>query len=331
MSGIYYTDLLNVLREAGCTVAENSTTAGWQSRARSTGGFDSAPLCVFWHHTASQTSPENDLNFMIDGSSDSPVGNMLIDRAGTCWPVAAGASNCAGKGGPMNFSRGQIPLDCGNTRGWNIEVANNGVGETWPQAQIDAWFMASNALNARFGNLPTDITSHALGSGNGYTSRKIDPATAAAVQGPWKPRSTNSSGTWNLDDMRSECSRRASQGTGTDDNMKIISPPQRIYDSRNTNEPMKKGEGRMIPLGQGAAITAAMVTIGATQPTGTGYLTLWAYGPPPPIASLNFAAEDDPDADSVLNSTIVPVAGGNIWVYASAQTHITLDLLATWS
>jgi hypothetical protein len=204
VTGIYYTDMLAVLRAAGCVCNESSTTNGWQTRARSSGGFPSPPLCVFWHHTASSTSPANDLHWQIVGCPDAPVGNMLIDRNGVCWPVAAGASNCAGKGGPSSFSRGTIPLDSGNTRGWQIEVANNGVGEAWPVAQIDAFFRASNALNARFGNLPSDMIGHAH-----YTSRKIDPATAGAVQGGWKPRSINSSGTWNLDDIRAECNRRA--------------------------------------------------------------------------------------------------------------------------
>ena len=85
------------------------------------------------------------------------MGNLLLDRNGVVWPIAAGASNCAGKGGPSNFSRGTIPLDQGNTRGWQIEAANNGVGEAWPQAQIDSYFTVSNALNELFGNLPTDI------------------------------------------------------------------------------------------------------------------------------------------------------------------------------
>jgi len=217
VSGIYYTDLLDVLTAAGCTVAESATTDGWQSRARSSGGFPSPPLAVFWHHTASATSPPNDLSWMIDGCDDAPVGNMLIDRDGVCWPIAAGASNCAGKGGPAAFSRGTIPADSGNTRGWQIECANDGVGEPWPQAQVDACFRASNALNARFGNVPTDVITHALGAGDapGWTSRKIDPATAAAVQGPWRPRSCSSSGTWHLDDIRAECARRAATPTPT--------------------------------------------------------------------------------------------------------------------
>jgi hypothetical protein len=206
---IYYTDLTDVLRGAGLTVRENATTNGWQSRARSSGGFAAAPLGVFWHHTASSTSPESDLAYMINGSSDAPVGNMLIDRDGACWPIAAGASNCAGKGGPATFSRGTAPVDAGNSTCWQIEAANNGVGEPWPQAQIDAFFAASNALNARFGNLPTDVITHALGAGDGWTDRKIDPATAPAVQGPWRPSSVTSSGTWSLADIRADCDWRA--------------------------------------------------------------------------------------------------------------------------
>lgn len=205
MSGIYYPEMLDVLRAAGCQVGENSITNGWQTRARSSGGFPSPPLAVWWHHTASQTTPENDLNYMINGSSDRPVGNMLLDRNGVFWPIAAGASNCAGKGGPATFSRGTCPQDSGNTRGWQVEVANNGVGEVWPQVQIDAYFHGSNALNAHVGNQPTDVITHNVWA----PTRKIDPSTASAVQGPWRPRSCTSSGTWDLSDIRSECARRS--------------------------------------------------------------------------------------------------------------------------
>jgi len=209
VTGIYYPELLDVLRAAGCQVAESSTTDGWQTRARSSGGFPSPPLGVWWHHTASSTSPSSDLGWMIDGSDDAPIGNLLLDRSGTFWPIAAGASNCAGKGGPWTFSRGVCPVDSGNTRGWQLEVANNGVGEPWPVVQVDAFVAGSNALNAHVGNLPTDVVTH-----QAYApTRKVDPATADAVEGPWRPSSSTSSGTWNLDDVRSECSRRA--GTPT--------------------------------------------------------------------------------------------------------------------
>jgi hypothetical protein len=204
-SGLWYTDVDSVLRGAGLDVRENSQNQGWQTRSRSSGGFPAVPLAVFWHHTASKTAIENDLAWQGHNCPDKPVGNMTIDRNGTVWPVAAGASNCAGKGGPASFSRGTIPLDQGNTRGWQIEVTNNGVGEPWPQVQIDAYFLASNTLNAMFGNDPADVITHHVWA----PTRKIDPATASAVQGPWQPSSINSSGTWALDDIRFECARRA--------------------------------------------------------------------------------------------------------------------------
>jgi hypothetical protein len=213
MSGLYIVDMLDVLRAAGCKVAENSTTNGWQSRARSSGGFPDQPLGVQWHHTASATSPANDLSYMINGSPDRPVGNVLLDRTGTYWPIAAGAANTAGKGGPLTMSRGTIPLDSANSRTFAIEAANNGVGEAWPTVQMDAYFAGSNALNARFGNAPSDVFNHQTWA----PTRKIDPATANGVQGSWCPRSSTSSGTWHQADVIAECVRRASSATEDDD------------------------------------------------------------------------------------------------------------------
>jgi hypothetical protein len=225
VTGIYYTDMLDVLRAAGCRVAESSTTNGWQRRARSSGGFPSAPLGVQWHHTASSTSPANDLQWMIVGCPDKPVGNLLLDRTGCYWPVAAGAANTAGKGGPLAMSRGTVPVDSGNTRTFAIEAANSGVGEAWPAVMIDAYFAGSNALNARFGNAPSDVFNHQTWA----PTRKIDPATGAAVQGAWRPGSSTSSGTWRQSDVIAECQRRAGAGPtpipppiGDDDMARVI-------------------------------------------------------------------------------------------------------------
>jgi len=206
MGGIYYTDAADVLRAVGLVVVE---TDGWQTRARSSGGVAAPPLGIQWHHTASQTTPENDIAWQTEGCDDAPVGNMTIMRDGSVWMVAAGAANTAGKGGPLTLSRGTVPLDSGNSTTWAFEVANNGVGEPWPIEQVNAYFVASNALNARFGNLPTDVFTHAFGAGDGWTDRKIDPATADAVQGSWRPRAVNGSGTWSLADIRAECAARA--------------------------------------------------------------------------------------------------------------------------
>jgi len=210
MGDIYITELVSILQNAGLTVMENDDTDGWQSRSRSSGGFPQMPLGIQWHHTASTASPESDVNYQVNGQ-DSPIGNLLLDRNGNYWPIAAGAANTAGKGGPLTLSRGTVAKDNANATTFAIEAANNGIGESWPQIQIDAYFAGSNALNAYFGNRPDDIFTHAIGTGDGWTDRKIDPATASAVQGPWQPNSCNSSGTWVQQDIRDECLRRANQ------------------------------------------------------------------------------------------------------------------------
>lgn len=209
MGSLYYTDLIDVLAAAGVECRVSDVNAGWETRARSSGGFAAPPLAVFWHHSASSTTPQNDLAYMIHNAPDKPIGNMLLDRDGIVWPVAAGASNCAGTGGPVTLSRGTIAQDNGNATAWQIEAANDGVGEQWPVAQIDAYFAVSNALNARFGNTPSDVITHALSDGYGWTSRKIDPAQAASVLGPWRPASVTTAGTWSQADIRAECERRA--------------------------------------------------------------------------------------------------------------------------
>lgn len=205
MGSLYLTDMVAVLQAAGVQCAVGNINTGWERRARGSGGFDSMPLGICWHHTASSTNPQNDLSWMINGSDDAPIGNLLLDRDGVVWPIAAGAANTQGKGGPHSFSRGTIPVDSGNSRAFGMEVANNGVGEPWPQVQIDAYFAASNALSAYFGNEVTDLMTHHEWA----EDRKIDPATNDAVQGPWHPGSVTSSRTWNGDDIRAECVRRA--------------------------------------------------------------------------------------------------------------------------
>ena len=209
--GDLYVPIADILRAAGCQVGVNDINEGWERRSRSSGGFDGQPLAVQWHHTASSASVNSDLSYMINGSPDEPVGNVLLDRAGVYWPVAGGAANTSGKGGPNSFSRGTVPKDSGNTRLFSIEIANNGVGEAYTATQIDAAFRGSNALNAHFGNQPDDVVTHALGAGDGYTDRKIDPATTN-MHGDWEPRSVNSSGTWSQSDLRAECRARAGSG-----------------------------------------------------------------------------------------------------------------------
>lgn len=200
---IYLTDLANWLREGQLAVVEYS---GWQTRARGSGGYSAMPLCVMWHHTASPRSwdGKKDADYCAVGDKDAPLANLYIDRQGTVWVLAAGATNTNGKGNSIRFSRGTVPADSMNTRAVGVEMGNDGVGELWPQAQIDAMFIVSNIVNAKCGNEPDDVSTHQFYA----PTRKIDPATCN-VAGPWVPPSVTSSGTWDRAAVQAECRNRA--------------------------------------------------------------------------------------------------------------------------
>lgn len=207
MGGRYLTELAAVIRAAGCVTVEY---AGWTTRANGSGGFDGGrPWGVMWHHTASATSPEADAAYIVAGSDIAPISNLMVDRAGMVWVLAAGCTNTNGSGGPWTFTRGGVAPDCMNAAAVSIEICNSGVGEPYPQAQIDATFAASVAITTALGVDPADVCTHAAWTFAAGSYRKIDPATADAVTGPWRPRAVNASGTWNVDDLRAECTRRA--------------------------------------------------------------------------------------------------------------------------
>jgi len=205
----YLTWLAPVLRSVGLLVIEYQ---GWQTRARSSGGYAAPrPWCVMWHHTASPASwdGQKDADYCAVGDEDAPLCNLYIQRDGTVWVLAAGATNTNGKGNVQQFSRGTVPMDQMNTHAVGVEMGNDGVGEQWPQAQIDAAFKVSNVVNLVLGNIPEDCCTH-----HHYApDRKIDPAVATSVAGAWQPRSINSNGTWNVDDIRAECRARWSGDT----------------------------------------------------------------------------------------------------------------------
>lgn len=204
MAGRYLTELADVFRAAGLAVVEY---AGWQTRARSSGGFAAGrPWCVMWHHTASSGPASADANYMCHVSDSRPVANVVIDRDGAVWVLAAGATNTNGKGRATTYTKGTVPADSMNTYAFGVEISNRGTGETFPRAQIDAAFGVSNALNALMGNAPTDVMTHQYYA----PDRKVDPATEAAVAGPWTPAPVTSSGTWSVVDVAAECARRAS-------------------------------------------------------------------------------------------------------------------------
>ena len=169
MGQFWLWDMPDICRAAGLTV---DTYPGWESRARSTGGYDGL-FAVQVHHTASNTTPASDMNYMWNGSPDRPIGAIYLARDGRVTIGAAGATNTSGKGGPLGTSRGTIPLDAANRYVISIEAANNGTGQVWPKEQTDAYVKLVRALCDAYGIKvqPGDVHAHFE-----WTSRKIDPA-----------------------------------------------------------------------------------------------------------------------------------------------------------
>jgi hypothetical protein len=194
-------DLADVLRGAGLEVREFD---GWSTRSRSGAGYAvSGPVGIIVHHTASASSwnGDRDVDFLTLQCDVRPMANLYLDRGGTWWVLAAGATNTNGKGGPW----GPIPQNRANSRVIGIEAANNGTGEGWPDVMQDSYVAGVAALADAYGIEPENILAHHEWA----PGRKIDPA------GPSRFGTVNHSGSWDMNVFRSAVnSRRGRPGEG---------------------------------------------------------------------------------------------------------------------
>ena len=323
MGAVWLLNMADWLREGGMNVVEEP---GWQTRSRSSGGYD-AVWGIGVHHTASNTSPKNDINYMLysTGNSARPIGALYLARDGQVTVMCAGATNTQGKGGPYKTSKGTIPQDAGNRYMLSIEAANAGTGEHWPVAQQDAYVRLCHILFTKLGLDWGDIVAHFE-----WTNRKYDPAGNS--------RYAAGGALWDMDKFRRDCMLATGNTTpdplpepiielGNDIDMKILATPARIYDSRTEKAgKLKVGEARAIKLPKElASATAIHVTVTATEQEAHGFLTLWNGAGKTPVASnLNFA----PGNGAVANTTITAVKNGEFKVYTQAVTHVVFDVVA---
>ena len=174
------------LRDADLTV---HVVDGFDTRTRSSSpdGLDSI-LGLVVHHTVSNfTDPADEADFLANRHSVAPVGNLFLDRHGEWWCCAAGATNTNGQGGPRIVSQGVIPEDNGNRTCPAIEAANNGVGEAWPDVQLDSYVRGCAALLRGSGPKPGGISNRrrvlTLRVG---TDPESGPGRAVPVRAGWR-------------------------------------------------------------------------------------------------------------------------------------------------
>jgi hypothetical protein len=185
---------LHDLPQALAGIPDVAYYPGWQTRSRSSGGFDNL-FGIVCHHTATSAagSYAGYCRVAWETHPERPVANINLGRGGEITVGVAGASNHAGKGGPTAMSKGTVGRDQGNRYLIGIEALNEGTGEPWPDVQQDRYVALVQALCAFYGFDPnTDVVSHNLWT----PARKIDPA------GPSRYGSINRSGTWDMNLFR---------------------------------------------------------------------------------------------------------------------------------
>jgi hypothetical protein len=113
-------------------------------------------------------------------------------------------------------------------------------------------------------------------------------------------------------------------GVTVEDDMQVLIPSQRVYDSRDTNKPFAQGEVRAINVGRAVAACAVNVTVVGQQQD--GYLTVWGIGDKPATSSVNFAR----GGTALSNQVITSVDGDLIRVFAQVPCHVIVDVQAVW-
>jgi len=194
-AGIWLDGLAAWLRDLGVQVCEHD---GWKRRGRQGNSpYWQTPTHLMWHHTASSTAPHNDAAFIMWNADVAPLANLLIDRAGVAHVLAAGPTNTNGSG--RDSWGGGVPDDSMNAWAVGIELANNGVGEPYPAAQLEALIEVSAAAVA-FAGLPVD---HVRAHHEWAPGRKIDPAGPS----PW----ASGASSWDMRAARQTIAARAAE------------------------------------------------------------------------------------------------------------------------
>lgn len=147
--------LADTLRTAGLIVVEHGD---WLNRGRALQSVE-AIVC---HHTASPPRASDDavVRLLIEGRADlpGPLCQLGLDRLGRYHMIAGGRGNHNGYGLYGNQSIG-------------IEAFNDGIGEPWPDRQMDAWVRGCAAICRRVGWPAEKVVAHKETD----PRRKIDP------------------------------------------------------------------------------------------------------------------------------------------------------------
>ena len=156
--------IADVLRAAGLNVVEQP---GWETRGKDFVSIDGHMA----HHTASPKTSTLTVNLSVvtngNAVAPGPIANVLLWRDGTYYVIASGRCNHAGKG-----VLPWVAQDQGNTHLLSTEAVNDGIGELWVPAMVEAYEIGTAAMLRHLGLDSSRATTHAEYA----PTRKIDPA-----------------------------------------------------------------------------------------------------------------------------------------------------------
>lgn len=326
-STVFITDVVDAFEDAGIPYV---TLNGWKTRGRSSGqGFRAAPRGIIVHHTASQTSLDNDVNYMTYNAQYSPIANLYIGRGGEVVVMAAGGCNHAGSGSGTSWGS-SVPENSANSYAIGIECGNNGVGEYWPQAQRERLIQVCAVLMDRYAIPINELRAHFEWA----PWRKIDPAGPPA---PYFQLPNDSSRRWNMDSFRHAVTiydPHTEEYVKTNE-FAVLTAPQRLVDSRDFG--LEDGRvGSDLP-GDRDSITitipnwtdevAVEVTITLVDPRRYGFATAWnGVGNPPTASSCNTQA----GIAAIANTTTVALNGDTFEIFVKGDSHIVVDLVGVY-
>lgn len=158
-----------LLRSRGLKVV---VVPGWRNRKTNSWQNGFGPVGVLCHHTATSIAATLAavLRLLTAGRVDlsGPLCNFGLGRDGTVYLVAGSRANHAGTA----KASGSVASGDGNFLYYGIEAFNDGVGESYPAAQYDAYVLLCAVLCVDFtGNSAQTVRGHKETS---YTG-KIDP------------------------------------------------------------------------------------------------------------------------------------------------------------
>lgn len=301
------------------------------------GGYRDGVRGLDQHHTAqTQAMREIDsINYMTFWAPHPVMCNTYPWKDGRLTICSAGPTYTAGRGGPLGS------ITSGNGQMWSREIGNDGVGETYPNAQQDTIVKATAVEMEFFGvEWPEDppawwrAPSHAEWV-------DANPDTAGRKYDPWGPCRWNNYAMdrWVMDNFRAEA--RAIREHLYDIDPTYQGGPVDFYPIVNENdvpEPYRSSDTRIWPKvkttpGQrsrfsvGSKVPAdavgVLATITGAAPDGPGHVSVAAPGEELFVtSSINFNRAND----AVANTTFIPVVNRQYDIAATIRTHLVVDI-----